>query len=108
MVALDGDHTLRRLFDDACRRHGVSPPIIFEGTDIATLRGLIGARLGVGVLPRAPVRHPGTVEIRTDDEELVRPIAVGWIADRYLPPSAAAFRDTAVAAYADRDPHRPD
>lgn len=108
VVALDGDHTLRRLFDDACRRHGVTPPIIFEGTDIATLRGLIGARLGVGVLPRAPVRHPGTVEIRTDDEELVRPIAVGWIADRYLPPSAAAFRDTAVAAFADRDPHRPD
>jgi len=29
-------------------------------------------------------------------------------ADRYLPPSAAAFRDTAIAAFADRDPHRPD
>lgn len=108
VVALDGDHTLRRVFDAACRRHGVTPPIAFEGTDIATLRGLIGARLGIGILPRAPVRHPSIVEIATNDAELVRPIAVGWIGDRYLPPSAAAFRDTTIEAYAARHPVRPD
>lgn len=52
-VALDRNHTLRRIFDDACARHGIAAKIAFEGTDITTLRGLIRARLGVGVLPKA-------------------------------------------------------
>ncbi|KAA1250106.1 LysR family transcriptional regulator [Mycobacterium simiae] len=95
-VALDRNHTLRRIFDDACARHRVTPTIAFEGTDITTLRGLIGARLGVGVLPKAATPPPDIVEIAVDDQQLVRPIAVGWMSNRYLPPSAAAFRDTAV------------
>ncbi len=97
-VALDRDHTMRTIFDDACARHGVTPTIVFEGNDIATLRGLIGAQLGVGVLPRAATPSPDVVEIAIDDQELVRVIAVGWMANRYLPPSAAAFRDTAIAS----------
>jgi LysR family transcriptional activator of glutamate synthase operon len=98
-VALDRDHTLRRIFDDACARHGVAPTIAFEGTDITTLRGLVGARLGVGILPRASTTSPDLVEIAVDDQQLVRPIAVGWMANRYLPPSAASFRDSALASY---------
>ena len=98
-VALDRDHTLRKIFDDACARHGIAPTIAFEGTDITTLRGLIGARLGVGVLPRASTPSPDIVEIAVDDKQLVRPIAVGWMATRYLPPSAANFRDSALVFY---------
>ncbi|MHA7652808.1 LysR family transcriptional regulator [Mycobacterium sp. ML4] len=97
-VALDRDHTLRRIFDDACERHGVTPTIAFEGPDITTLRGLIGARLGVGLLPKAAIPAPGIVEIAVDDPRLVRPIAVGWMTNRYLPPSAASFRDTAIGS----------
>lgn len=97
-VALDRNHTLRRIFDDACARHDMTPSIAFEGTDITTLRGLIGARLGVGVLPKAATPPPDIVEIAVDDPQLVRPIAVGWMTNRYLPPSAAAFRDTAIAS----------
>jgi LysR family transcriptional activator of glutamate synthase operon len=97
-VALDRNHTLRRIFDDACERHGIRPTIAFEGADICTLRGLIGAGLGVGVLPRAATPPPDIVEIAVDDTQLVRPIAVGWMTNRYLPPSAAAFRDTVIAS----------
>jgi LysR family transcriptional activator of glutamate synthase operon len=96
-VALERSYTLRRIFDDACARHNITPTIALEVTDIATLRGMVGARLGVGVLPRAATPNPDIVEIAVDDEELVRPIAIGWMANRYLPPSAAAFRDTAIA-----------
>ncbi|MCV7124194.1 LysR family transcriptional regulator [Mycobacterium lacus] len=97
-VALNGDHTLRRIFDDTCARHGFTPTIAFEGADVTTLRGLIGAQLGVGVLPRASAPSHDIVEIPVDDQELVRVIAVGWMTNRYLPPSAAAFRDTAIAS----------
>jgi LysR family transcriptional activator of glutamate synthase operon len=105
-VALNQDHTLRRIFDDACARHGVTPTIAFEGTDITTLRGLIGARLGVAILPRASTPSPDIVEIAVDDRRLVRPIAIGWMANRFLPPSAASFRDSALAWRRTRDaPH---
>jgi LysR family transcriptional activator of glutamate synthase operon len=96
-VALNRDHTLRKIFDDACARHGVTPTIAFEGTDITTLRGLIGARLGIAVLPRASTPSPDIVEIAVDDDHLVRQIAIGWMANRFLPPSAASFRDSALA-----------
>jgi len=98
-VALDRSHTLRRIFDDACARHAITPTIAFDGTDITTLRGLIGAQLGVGLLPCAAAPPPDVVEIAVDDAQLVRPIAVGWMTNRYLPPSAAAFRDTAIASF---------
>jgi LysR family transcriptional activator of glutamate synthase operon len=105
-VALNRDHTLRRIFDDACARHGVTPTIAFEGTDITTLRGLIGARLGVAILPRASTPSPDIVEIAVDDDHLVRSIAIGWMANRFLPPSAASFRDSALAWRRTRDaPH---
>lgn len=95
-VALDRGHTLRRIFDDACMRHSITPTIAFEGTDLTTLRGLIAARLGVAVLPKAAAPTPGVVEIAVDDQQLVRPIAIGWMANRYLPPSGAAFRDSVI------------
>lgn len=97
-VTLDRNHTLRRIFDDACTRHGIAATIAFEGSDITTLRGLIGARLGIGVLPRAAAPHPDVVEIPFDDQQLARQIAIGWMPNRYLPPSAAAFRDTVIAS----------
>jgi LysR family transcriptional activator of glutamate synthase operon len=96
-VALDHDHTLRKIFDDACARHSVTPTIAFEGTDIITLWGLIGARLGVAILPRASTPSADVVEIAVDDDHLVRPIAIGWMANRFLSPSAASFRDSALA-----------
>ena len=106
VVALNQDHTLRRIFDDACARHGVTPTIAFEGTDITTLRGLIGARLGVAILPPASTPSPNIIEIALDDDHLVRQIAIGWMANRFLPPSAASFRDSALAWRRTRDaPH---
>ena len=95
-VAFDRGHTLRGIFDDACARHDVTPMVAFEDSDVNTLRGLIGARLGVGLLPRTAIPRPDIVEIAIDDKQLVRNIAAGWMTDSYLPPSAVAFRDTAI------------
>lgn len=97
-VVLDSEPALRRIFDDACISHRFTPAIAFEGTDVTTLRGLVRARLGISVLPRAATALADTVEIPIDDPELIRVVAIGWVTNRYLPPSAAAFRDTALAA----------
>lgn len=97
-VVLNADNAMRKIFDDACARHRITPRIAFEGTGVPTLRGLIGAGLGVGVLPPSTTPQPHIVEIPIDDPELARPIAIGWMSNRYLPPSAGAFRDTAIAS----------
>ena len=47
---------------DWCRRAGFGPSIAFEGGDAATLRGLVGAGLGVTLLPLAP-DVPGVVQV---------------------------------------------
>jgi hypothetical protein len=52
--------------------------------------------LGVAILPRASTPSPDNVEIAVDDDHLVRTIAIGWMANRFLAPSAASFRDSAL------------
>src|ERR1700733_740461 len=63
-LALSPEHTLRIIFDKACADASFLPKIAFEGMDVATLRGLIGAGLGIALLPPAPARFAGVVEIK--------------------------------------------
>jgi DNA-binding transcriptional LysR family regulator len=39
--------------------------IPFNGMDIATLRGMIAAGIGIGLLPTAPARFAGIVEVKS-------------------------------------------
>jgi LysR family transcriptional regulator, transcription activator of glutamate synthase operon len=91
-LALSPEHTLRIIFDRVCADASFLPKIAFEGMDIATLRGLIAAGLGIGLLPSAAVRFRGVVEIKLSQRP-IRPLGIGWIDDRYLSPCAVKFRD---------------
>ena len=97
-VALDAEHTLRRVFDDACARFGTAPRIAFEGTDIETLRGLVGGGLGIALLPSSATPREDLVEVDLVDD-ISRVIGVGWVTDRYLPPAAIAFRQSLRRLY---------
>jgi DNA-binding transcriptional LysR family regulator len=67
--------------------------------DVATLRGLIAAGLGIGLLPAAPVRFAGIVEIELSPTRPIRPLGMGWVDSRYLPPSAIEFRKFVVSKF---------
>jgi hypothetical protein len=69
------------------------PKIAFEALDLRTPRGMIAAGIGIGVLPRSPVRVAGIVEIKLSQPQIVHPLGISWIEERYLPPCAAVFRD---------------
>jgi LysR family transcriptional activator of glutamate synthase operon len=86
-------NTLRTILEKACAEAKFVPKIGFEALDHGTLRGMIAAGLGIGMLPRSPVRVSGIVEIKLSQPRVVRPLAIGWIEERYLAPCAAAFRD---------------
>jgi DNA-binding transcriptional LysR family regulator len=98
-LALSPEHTLRIIFDRLCADASFVPKIAFEGMDIATLRGLIAAGLGIGLLPLAPSRFAGVVEVKLSPARPVRPLGIGWIADRYLPASAIEFRKFVVSKF---------
>jgi len=80
---------LRQLTDDWCRRAGFSPRLGFEGEDVATVRGMVSAGLGVALLPATHDAVPGTVELETTDVRPTRTIGLVTVRGRELPPPAA-------------------
>jgi len=96
-LALSPEHTLRIIFDKMCADASFLPKIAFEGMDIATLRGLIGAGLGIGLFPPARARLAGVVEIKLSPARPIRPLGIGWVDHRYLPASAIEFRKFVVS-----------
>lgn len=85
---------LRRTVEAWCRESGFVPRLAFESADVETLRGLVGAGLGVALLPVA--HHPhghGIVEIPVTQPRTTRTIGLVWVRDRELTPPVRALRD---------------
>jgi DNA-binding transcriptional LysR family regulator len=98
-LALSPEHTMRIIFDKVCSDASFLPKIAFQGMDIATLRGLISAGLGIALLPPAPTRFAGIVEIKLSQARPIRPLGLGWVEERYLPPCAVEFRKFVVSKF---------
>jgi DNA-binding transcriptional LysR family regulator len=84
---------LRSLTEAWCREAGFVPRMAFEGEDGETLRGLVGAGLGVALL--APSTHvtPGVVELPVTEPRTTRTVGLVWVADRPVGPAVRVFRD---------------
>jgi len=99
-VALTVTSEFRALSDQLCRAAGFSPAVAFEADDVATVRALAGAGLGLAILPAqhqpAASTAPATLAIAGPDA--VRPIGLAWIAGRQLPAMAEAFRGWLVSS----------
>jgi DNA-binding transcriptional LysR family regulator len=83
--------------ETAIRRAGGEPRIVFRSDDNGTVQGLVGAGIGVALVPRLTLQPPdGTIEV-VELGELVPPRLVGiaWHRDRYRTPAARAFIETA-------------
>jgi LysR family transcriptional activator of glutamate synthase operon len=98
---------LRTITRDACARAGFTPQVAFEAEGLATMRGLVGAGLGVALLP-ALASH---VRDEQAPAPICRPLAgspahriVGLIrhAERTPSPAAQAFADLLKAHFTDR------
>jgi DNA-binding transcriptional LysR family regulator len=83
--------------ETAIRRAGAEPRIVFRSDDNGTVQGLVGAGLGVALVPRLTLQPTdGSVEV-VELGDLVPPrlIGIAWHRDRYRTPAARAFVETA-------------
>ena len=94
-VLVGGGSGLRRVIEVACQQVGFLPRVVVEGEELATVRGLVAAGLGVSLLPGLALHEwgrlrPAIVPLRAAPTWTVQ---VVWDAERYLPVATRTFRD---------------
>jgi len=84
----------RRVTDELCRAAGFTPQLAFEATELATIDSLVGAGLGVAVLPSGAVRgnESGAVSVSLAGVQARREIGMAWRQPAQLTPAAERFR----------------
>jgi DNA-binding transcriptional LysR family regulator len=87
-VTIPAGFGFRALFDELFTAAGVRPRIAFEIGDLATIEGLVGAGLGVALVPEAFAGVSGTVGIEVTAAGAEREIGLTWRTDRPLAPAA--------------------
>ena len=102
---MEPGYGLRAITDEMFRAAGFEPRITFEGEEADTARGLVGAGLGVSLLPAtaSSLADPAVVPVPITTPKAARTIGIAWPGDRPLTAPAAAFRDFALT-YAGRLP----
>lgn len=94
IVALREGVALRQDLDRLVREAGFVPRIAFEGSEVATLVGLVGAGFGVSLIPRNVAESQMSARaLRIRRPSCFRSISLSWQKDRYLTAMATAFRD---------------
>jgi len=85
--------------EEFLRGRGVRPNVVFRSYDNGTLQAMVAAGLGFAIPPLLAVdqEEPATRIIPLVETVPPRVLVVVWHRDRYRPPSAASFVDTAVA-----------
>ena len=90
-VTVPADFGFRSLIDDLLEAGGVGAHVSFESGDLATIEGIVGAGLGVAILPEQFAGISGTVGIALAADRAERVVALTWRTDRPLPPTSARF-----------------
>ena len=90
-IVMEPGYGLRAITDDLCRAAGFEPRIAFEGEEADTARGLVGAGLGVSLLPAtgSSLTDPAVVAVRITTPKAARTVGIAWLADRPLTAPAA-------------------
>ncbi|WP_432886283.1 LysR family transcriptional regulator [Kribbella sp. CA-245084] len=93
-VALQPGFGFQRVTDRLCQAAGFTPRFAFQATDLATIDSLVGAGLGVAILPAGAVRgnDSGAVSVPLAGVQARREIGMAWRLSTPLTPAAERFR----------------
>jgi molybdate transport repressor ModE-like protein len=91
------------LAEDFLRARGVRPKIVFRTNDNGTVQAMVASGLGVALAPLLAVdENDPRIELQLPVEPVPpRVLVVVWHRDRFRPPSAQAFVDTAISVAAE-------
>ncbi|WP_221477729.1 LysR family transcriptional regulator [Paractinoplanes abujensis] len=92
LITVPAGFGFRRLVDDLFAAAGVTVRIVLEIGDLATVEGLVGAGLGVAVVPDQFVGATGTHGLPVTAPGAERVVGLTWRSDRRLTPGADRFR----------------
>lgn len=99
-ISLKPGYGLRRVTDELCSRAGFKPNISFEGEEVATLWGLVGAGLGIAIGPRLAVSAAGApVALRVSEPKCSRTIGLTWAKRRYITSASRTFLEFVRTRY---------
>ncbi|MEV4460389.1 LysR substrate-binding domain-containing protein [Microbispora sp. NPDC049633] len=90
-------HWLRRLLDRLFAARGLTPKIVCESDEHSTIAGLIGAGLGIGLVPAFAWRGTSDAPvtwITVDSPDCRRTVILYWGAGSHLPAAARLMRTT--------------
>ncbi|RFC43621.1 MAG: DNA-binding transcriptional regulator, LysR family [Verrucomicrobia bacterium] len=84
----------------ACREAGFEPRIVCESGELDTIRSLVGAALGIALLPELATRaaSPNCTRLRLAGSPVTRSVALLQRRGQSLSPSAQAFRQLLSAS----------
>ena len=87
---------------------GLRPEFVFRSDDNGTVQAMVGAGLGVALMPRLTVDFNDASTVALDTAEIVPPrrIVIAWHRDRYRSAAARAFVELAGEVCAEFDPAR--
>jgi DNA-binding transcriptional LysR family regulator len=96
-VVLPSGTVIRSAMEQLCRAAGFEPQVAFECDDLATVRGFVGAGLGISVVPAMgedPLpRYAATPRlVALADAGARREVGLAWSSQRRLLPAAEMFR----------------
>lgn len=87
---------MRTIVKQACEQVGFEPKVAFEGEDSVTIRGLVSAGLGIGILPSIAVTGKDfekIAKIKISDPKITRTVGFVTPRNRQLAPSEKLFQD---------------
>jgi DNA-binding transcriptional LysR family regulator len=84
---------LREITEQICNEAGFTPNVTFEGEEMGTIAGLVGAKLGVALIPHIKGLDMTKISLlRVSQPICQRVIGIAWIEGRYLSPAAKRFK----------------
>jgi LysR family transcriptional activator of glutamate synthase operon len=101
-ITISPSSALHDQTDALCRQAGFVPKGTFEGHDLATLYGFVGAGLGLAIVPamRGGLAEAALASVRLVDiidASASREIGLAWATPRRLLPAADSFRGYVLA-----------
>lgn len=96
-ITLKPNYSLRILTEQFWAISGIRPSIIFEGADVNTATSLVGAHLGVSLLPKTTgMDTAGLVFLPISFPVCKREIGLAWSTTRPLSPAAQLFQQFVI------------